>query len=184
MDVILPNPGRRYTSADPITVREWPMKRDQLTAMAVNGHHAVTALLRRFVSPAFDLIVRLWIGTVFFRSGLEKIKDWDSTVFLFTEEYKLPLLPPDVAAVLGTINELSMPLLLFIGLASRLATLPLIAMTCVIQFVLGASNPAYDSAEHFYWLFLLGMILVRGPGLYSVDHLIARHFAAPATKPT
>lgn len=158
------------------------MNRDQLTVFAVNSYQAATAVLQRFVSPAFDLAVRLWIGLIFFRSGLEKIKDWDATVFLFAEEYKLPLLPPEVAAVLGTVNELGLPILLFIGLASRLATLPLLAMTCVIQFVLGASNPAYDSMEHFYWLFLLGMILVRGPGLYSLDHLIARRFAVP-TKP-
>jgi putative oxidoreductase len=183
MDVILPSLSQHYSVAEVKTARGQSMKRDQLIALAVNIHHSATALLQRFVSPAFDLVVRIWIGLVFFRSGLEKIKDWDATVFLFAEEYKLPLLSPKLAAALGTFNELALPILLFVGLASRLATLPLIVMTCVIQFVLGASNPAYDSMEHFYWLFLLGMILVRGPGLYSLDHFIVRRFAAPTTGP-
>jgi putative oxidoreductase len=130
--------------------------------------------LMRFGAPVFDLAVRVWIGLVFFRSGLEKAKDWESTLFLFQEEYKLPILPPELAAGLGMATELAMPVLLFIGLASRLAALPLIGMTLVIQFVLGAADPAYNSTEHYYWLFLLLMIVVRGPGVLSADHLIAK----------
>lgn len=131
-------------------------------------------LLTRFAAPVFDLSVRLWIGLVFFRSGLEKAKDWESTLFLFQEEYKLPILPPDVAAGLGMATELAMPVLLFLGLAARLAALPLIAMTLVIQFVLGAADPAYNSTEHYYWLFLLCAVVVRGPGRLSADHVIAK----------
>ena len=66
-----------------------------------------------------------------------------------------------------------MPVFLVLGLASRLAALPLIGMTLVIQFVL-AADPAYDNVEHFYWLFLLGMIVIRGPGVLSLDYLIKR----------
>jgi putative oxidoreductase len=152
---------------------------DRLIALTEAAHRIATDTLQRYAAPVFDLAVRLWIGLVFFRSGVEKVRDWDATVFLFTEEYKLPLLPPDVAAVLGAANELIMPALLFVGLAARLATLPLIAMTCVIQFVLGAGMPAYESTEHVYWLFLLGMVLIRGPGRLSLDHLIARRYALP-----
>ena len=71
------------------------------------------------------------------------------------------VLPPEVAAVLGTTFELGMPIFLVLGLGARLAALPLIGMACVIQFVLGANNPDYDNVEHFYWLFLLLMIVFR-----------------------
>lgn len=146
-------------------------------APAVLPHYlAVRSVIERFAAPVFDLLLRFWIGLVFFRSGLEKSMDWDATVFLFQEEYKLPLLPPEVAAALGMTTEITMPLLLFAGLAARLAAVPLIGMTCVIQFILGARDPSFDSMDHFYWLFLLGVIVVRGAGKLSVDHLIALRY--------
>jgi putative oxidoreductase len=123
----------------------------------------------------WDLAARLWIARVFFTSGLVKIRDWDSTLYLFQEEYKVPVLPVDVAAVLGTTFELCMPVLLTLGLCSRLAALPLIGMTLVIQFVLGAHNPDYDHVEHFMWLFLLTSIVVRGPGPLSLDGVLQRY---------
>jgi putative oxidoreductase len=135
-----------------------------------------TAGLARYGAPLWDLAVRLWMARVFFNSGLTKINDWDSTIYLFQDEYKVPLLPPEAAAVLGTTFELGMPVLLTLGLFSRLAALPLIGMTLVIQFVLGGSNPAYDNVEHFYWLFLLAGIVVRGAGPVSLDAVLKRAF--------
>lgn len=135
-------------------------------------HARVIEALTLYVSPLFDLAVRLFMARVFFRSGLTKLADWDITVSLFADEYKVPLLPPEAAAVLGTTFELGMPVFLVLGLGARLAALPLIGMACIIQFVLGAVNPDYDSVEHFYWLFLLGMIVIKGPGPISLDHLI------------
>jgi putative oxidoreductase len=148
-------------------------------ARLVSIHTQATAALDRYVGPLFDLAVRLWIARVFFQSGRTKLADWAITVSLFQDEYNVPLLPPAVAAVFGTTFELAMPVFLVLGLASRLAALPLIAMTCVIQFVLGSANPDYDSAEHFYWLFLLGMIVIKGPGAISLDRLIRARFAKP-----
>lgn len=136
----------------------------------------VTALLQRFAAPVFDLAVRLYIAQVFFMSGRTKIADWETTVYLFESEYNVPVLPPEIAAYIGTTFELLMPVFLIVGLASRLAALPLIGMACVIQFVLGSANPDYDSVEHFYWMFLLAMIVIRGPGLLSLDHLIRKRF--------
>jgi putative oxidoreductase len=155
-----------------ITAEDMPMTRHRAIETLTANYRRATGAIERWIAPLFDLMIRVMIGSVFFRSGPQKIQDWDSTVFLFQEEYKVPLLPPEVAAVTGTFNELVMPLLLFVGLASRLAALPLIGMTLVIQFVLGAINPAYDSMEHFYWLALLAMVVVRGPGRLSLDHLI------------
>ena len=145
-----------------------------LIAAGESFYHLTVGLLERFVAPVLDLAIRLWMARVFFNSGLVKIMDWDATVFLFQDEYKVPILPPEVAAVFGTTFELGMPVLLVLGLFARLAALPLIVMALVIQFVLGANNPAYDSVEHFYWLFLLATIVVRGPGKLSLDHLIHR----------
>ncbi|KAA0595875.1 DoxX family protein [Azospirillum lipoferum] len=128
--------------------------------------------LNAWGAPLLQLALRLWIARVFFNSGLTKIQDWDTTVLLFQEEYKVPLLPPDLAALLGTAFELGMPILLVAGLMTRVAALPLLGMSLVIQFVLGAANPAYNSIEHFYWMFLLLAILVHGPGRLSLDHMI------------
>jgi putative oxidoreductase len=135
-----------------------------------------TTTLQRYAAPVFDLAVRLYIAQVFFMSGRTKISDWDTTVYLFASEYKVPLLPPEFAAMLGTTFELAMPLFLIVGLAARFAALPLFGMACVIQFVLGAANPDYDSTEHFYWMFLLAMIVIRGAGTLSLDHVIRKRF--------
>ena len=140
----------------------------------------ITDLLERFGAPLFDLGVRLWIAQVFFLSGRTKLRDWDSTISLFENDYNVPRLPPEIAAYLGTTFELAMPVFLAFGLASRLAALPLIGMSVVIQFVLGAANPDYDNVEHFYWIFLLAMIAIRGPGPISLDQLIAKYFARNA----
>jgi putative oxidoreductase len=145
--------------------------------VAAASYARATAVLERYAAPVFDLAVRFWMARVFFNSGRVKIADWNSTIYLFRDEYKVPVLPPEVAAVIGTTFELGMPIFLVLGLCARLAALPLIGMACVIQFVLGASNPDYDNVEHFYWLFLLTLIVVRGPGTLSLDWLVRRKFA-------
>ena len=143
-------------------------------AQAAKTVRRAVDLIEAWAAPVLQLAIRLWIARVFFNSGLTKIQDWDATLFLFQEEYRVPLLPTSVAALMGTTFELAMPVLLVVGLATRLAALPLIGMSLVIQFVLGATNPAYDNVEHFYWLFLLLVIAIRGPGPLSLDHLLSR----------
>jgi putative oxidoreductase len=118
------------------------------------------------------LIARFAVATVFWRSGQTKVDGFfhikDNTFFLFSEEYKVPLLPPDVAAYLATTAEHVFPILLIVGLASRLSALGLIAMTAVIQlFVYPDGWP-----DHILWFALLLVILSRGPGAISLDHLI------------
>jgi putative oxidoreductase len=133
-------------------------------------------ILQLWLSPFLLLAIRLWIARVFFSSGLVKISDWDATLFLFQTSYKVPILPPEIAAPLAAAFELSMPVLLILGLFTRLAALPLLGMSLVIQFALGAADPAYNNIEHFYWMFLLLTIFVFGPGKISLDHLIMRRF--------
>lgn len=156
MIVTIPAPGIAFAAQAATTVRR------------------AVGLIEAWAAPVLQLAIRLWIARVFFNSGLTKIQDWDATLFLFQEEYRVPLLPTSVAALMGTTFELAMPVLLVVGLATRLAALPLIGMSLVIQFVLGATNPAYDNVEHFYWLFLLLAIAIRGPGAISLDHLLSR----------
>lgn len=147
-----------------------------LTAKITAFYGPVIKKLETHGAPLADLAVRIWIGLMFFRSGLQKLDDWESTLFLFEYEYALPILPFEVSAYLGTAFELVMPIFLFIGLAARLAALPLLGMALTIQFVLGANNAAYDDYNHYAWMVFLLVIIMRGPGKISVDHMV-RHKA-------
>jgi putative oxidoreductase len=116
-----------------------------------------------------QLLARVGVGAVFFKSGMTKIASWEFTLMLFREEYRVPLLPPEIAAPLATATELSMPVLLVLGLFARLATLPLIGMVLVIQLFVYPQS----WAEHLTWAALLLLILTRGPGAISLDRFIA-----------
>lgn len=131
-----------------------------------------------WLGPIADLMVRIAIFRVFFWSGLVKIDDWQGTLTLFEYEYAVPLLPPAVAAVLATITELGASSLVLAGFGARLAALPLLAMTLVIQFVLGAANPAYNQLDHYLWMALLLTVIARGPGPISIDAVLRRRLGA------
>ncbi|HVJ40056.1 MAG TPA: DoxX family protein [Dongiaceae bacterium] len=125
--------------------------------------------VQRIGAPAVDLLIRVALFRVFFWSGLVKIHDWPGTLQLFKYEYMVPVLPTDIAAVLAAACELGASSLVLIGLFSRLAALPLLGMSMVIQFVLGSVNPAYNDLEHYLWMVLLLSVIVRGAGILSVD---------------
>lgn len=117
------------------------------------------------------LALRLFPALVFWQSGRTKVEGFaikDSTWFLFQHEYALPLIPSDLAAVLATLAEHLLPVLLILGLCTRLSALGLLAMTAVIQVFV------YPSAwvTHGLWAAALLAIAARGPGRWSVDHLI------------
>jgi putative oxidoreductase len=133
---------------------------------------AVRALLERFPLSLIQLAMRIAIGMVFFNSGMLKINSWEFAIKLFEDEYKVPFIDPTLAARLATFNELTFPILLFLGLATRLATLPLLGMVAVIQTFV------YPQAwtEHLLWASVLVFLLTRGPGTLSLDHLIERTF--------
>lgn len=129
-----------------------------------------TDKLQDYGFPILLFIMRCWMANVFFLSGLTKISNWDATLFLFKSEYMVPILPPEIAAYVSTFNELCLPVLLVLGLATRFATLPMLAMTLVIQFT-------YEmNMEHLYWGFLLLTILFCGPGKISIDYWIKRKY--------
>jgi putative oxidoreductase len=117
--------------------------------------------------------LRLAVSTVFWNSAMTKLANWDTAVALFADEYKVPLLPPELAAYLAVSVELSTPVLLVLGLATRAAALVLLGMTAVIEiFVYPQAWPT-----HLQWAAMLLVLLCRGAGAVSMDHWVRRRFA-------
>jgi putative oxidoreductase len=128
------------------------------------------AWLERFPLSILQFLFRFTIAAVFWNSGQTKIASWLTTVALFRDEYQVPVLPPELAATLAATVELTCPVLLVLGLATRLATLPMLGMTFVIEVFVYPEN----WLEHLTWATTLLFILTRGPGLLSLDHFIAQ----------
>lgn len=137
---------------------------------------SILGLFERIPHTLLAVIARLSIASVFWASARTKVADGtlftlsDSAVYLFQEEYRLPVLPPEVAAHLALFNEHAMPILLVLGLASRFAAGVLLAMTVVIQ--LFVYPDAYG--VHGPWAVCLLYLMKYGAGVVSIDHLIAR----------
>lgn len=131
-------------------------------------------LLARIPHELLALLARLSVGTIFLRSGLLKLDGWadGTTLTLFREEYRLPLLPPEPASYLATGAELSLPILLFLGLFTRPAALALLGMTLVIEVFVYPN--AFDT--HGVWAVALLYLAKVGPGRFALDHLF---FAPP-----
>lgn len=127
------------------------------------------AVMEHWLTPIFDLAIRLYVASVFFKSGLTKIADWRSTVTLFQYEYQVPLLPPELAALLGTAGELGLPLLLALGLASRFGAAGLSVMN-VVAVISYADLSDLGRQDHLLWGALLLVTLLHGPGRWSLDH--------------
>lgn len=134
-------------------------------------------------SHLLDLGIRLYVAKVFFWSGLTKIANWETTVALFEDEYRVPLLPPELAAAAGTFGELVFPVLLALGLAGRFAaaSLFIVNLVAVASYwhVLKDLEPAL--AQHWYWGVLLLVSLLHGPGKLALDSVVWQRW--PALRP-
>lgn len=119
-----------------------------------------------------QLMSRFSLAVIFWRSGQTKIASWPLTLQLFASEYRVPVLPPEIAASLAATVELTTPVLLVFGLLTRLATLPMIGMALTIQLFVYPEN----WPDHLTWMTFLLLLLSRGPGRLSIDHLARRHF--------
>jgi putative oxidoreductase len=120
-----------------------------------------------------EIFFRLGVGLAFWRSGQTKIQSWDTTLALFSDEYRVPLLSPEIAAYMATAVELTAPVLLLFGFATRLGAAAMLGMTIVIQaFVYPQSYPT-----HVLWAGPLLYLVLRGPGVLSIDHLIRKQFS-------
>lgn len=138
------------------------------------------SLIDNVLGPLIDLVARIYIARVFFLSGLTKIDDWSITVSLFTDEYRVPFVPPAVAAFMGAAGELVLPVFLVLGLAGRLGALGLFAVNlmAVVSYyhVLGAPEQQAALTNHFLWGMVLALLAAHGPGKLSVDALIAKRW--------
>ena len=130
------------------------------------------ALLERVPVAIPQLLFRSGMGLVFWRSAQSKLASWDTTIVLFREEYRVPLLPPDIAAYLATTVELTTPILLVLGLATRFGAAAMLGMALVIQLLVYPQN----YPDHLLWSGPLLYLILRGPGVLSLDHLIRRRF--------
>ena len=129
------------------------------------------------LQPIALLAARLYIARIFIQSGMVKISDWSATLALFHDEYKVPVLPPDLAAYVGTFGELCFPVLIVLGLAGRFGAAGLFVVNAmaVLSYpqLWGFDCPA-GIHSHFYWGSLLLALTVFGPGKLSLDELILR----------
>jgi putative oxidoreductase len=147
------------------------------TASALRAPSGICATLGR-IRRALDAVGYSWlalplrfaVATVFWNSAMSKLANWETTLSLFADEYQLPLIPPEMAACLATSIEISTPVLLVLGLLTRPVALLLLGMTAVIEiFVYPLAWPT-----HIQWAAMLLVLLFRGPGAFSLDHLISR----------
>jgi putative oxidoreductase len=126
--------------------------------------------LNRVPLSLLQLLMRVGVGAVFFNAGLLKYRSWELTLLLFRDEYRVPLFDPALMARMATFNELTFSTLLFLGLATRFATVPFLGMIAVIQTFV------YPNAwvEHLVWTSILLFLLTRGGGALSLDYVIGR----------
>ena len=126
----------------------------------------------------FLALMRFYVGYQFWKAGMLKLNSWDSTLFLFEHEYRVPLLSPYLAALLGTVGELLFPLMLFLGLAGRLGALGLsvVNVVAVIAYAHVIFSPGFENTvnDHWLWGLMLLAVMVFGPGKLSLDYLVNR----------
>ena len=125
------------------------------------------------LQPLAALAARVFVGKAFFLSGLTKLRDWDITLALFQDEYQVPLLPPELAAVLGTGGELVLPVLLVLGLGGRFAALGLSVVNVVAVVSLAEIAPA-ALQQHITWGVLLAALALYGCGSWSLGPVLRR----------
>ncbi|MDX8386090.1 MAG: DoxX family protein [Gallionella sp.] len=129
-----------------------------------------------YAIPLLDIGLRLHLANVFFKSGLIKIKTWDSTIYLFSEEYRVPLLSPEMAAYLATGAELLLPVLLVVGLFGRFAALGLFVLNAVAVYAYFHELSEAGINQHLYWGLLLAVLMLHGMSKLSLDAWLEKRF--------
>jgi putative oxidoreductase len=133
------------------------------------------------LQPLAALAARLYVAWVFFASGLTKLRDWDTTLALFTDEYHVPLLSPQLAAVMGTGGEIVLPIMLALGIGGRFAALGLSVINVVAVISLSEIAPAALN-QHMLWGSLLAALALYGLGPLSLDRWLKPRLYDPLTK--
>jgi putative oxidoreductase len=140
----------------------------------VSSYRDLLGVANRFPLSIIQLLSRVAVAHVFWNSAQSKLASWQTTQQLFAMEYHVPLLPPDIAAPLATATELTGSVLVFFGLLSRVGAVALLGVITIIQLFIYPEN----WGEHLVWASLLLLIVFRGPGKISLDHLVSRYFSA------
>jgi putative oxidoreductase len=165
-------------AALPSEQRDTSMKTKSNTGISARADRLLEAL-DRFPYWALAIPLRLAVATIFWNSAMTKLADWNAALALFTDEYKVPLLPPVIAAYIAVSIELTTPVLLVSGLLTRVAALVLLGMTAFIEiFVYPLAWPT-----HLQWAAMLLVLLCRGPGLVSLDYLLRTRVWGLAPRP-
>lgn len=138
-----------------------------------NTVRAVGCVVRALDAVPYTLLaipLRLAVAVVFWSSAQAHLANWDTTLYLFSDQYRVPLLPSDMAAFLAVAIEVITPPLLVLGLLTRAASAVLLGMTAVIEiFVYPQAWPT-----HIQWAAMMLVLLCRGPGKLSLDWLVRR----------
>ncbi len=134
------------------------------------------SLLEKLQSPLL-LVFRIWVAKVFFMSGLQKIGNWEQTLTLFEYEYNVPLLPYELAAIMATIGELALPVVLIIGIATRLSAIALsiLNIMAVVSYYATLAKVG-QLTPHIFWGAMLLTNIIFGAGFFSVDQWIKSKF--------
>ena len=128
-----------------------------------------SGLCASYLMPLTNLAARIYVGLDFFRSGLAKLDDFEETLELFEEDWVVPLLPSNVSAYLATAGELVLPVLLFIGLFTRVGAIGLFIMALVIEIFVFPGT-----VQHYYWMIILAMLVAQGGSKISLDNWLLK----------
>lgn len=135
------------------------------------------------LAPLLDLALRLLLANVFIKSGLTKIQTWDSTLYLFREEYHVPLLNPDFAAYLATGAELGLPVLLVLGLFGRFAAFGLFILNALAAYSYYDNLSEAGLNQHLYWGLMLAVLTLHGSGKWALDTRLEKRCSPCVTMP-
>ncbi len=141
----------------------------------IKKYFITTDIIKCYLSPIFALVLRAIIFRDFFTSGWLKMgyimnDQWDTVLYLFSDEYKVPFLSPEAAAVFGTFNELTFPVLILVGLATRLSGAVILFMSILIELTF------MQSPIHIIWMISASYLILYGPGVLSIDYFIAKKY--------
>jgi putative oxidoreductase len=133
-----------------------------------NLYNKVFDGLDKWLSPLWFFYIRYWLADVFFRSGLLGISDWQNNIDLFRDEFKVPILSPEVAAYLSTAVELICPVLLILGLGTRFAALAIFFTALVIELTY------IHHLDHILWMLASSLLVLKGAEKISLDYALSK----------
>ncbi len=142
--------------------------------MIINLYNTLSDLCRGLITPVVNLVARIYIGMEFFRSGLLKLDDWlygdfEETIEMFSEDWVVPFLPTELSAYLATLGELVLPIMLIVGIFTRVGAIGLFLMALTIEvFVYPGTQ------QHYYWMLILGYLAAQGGQLLSADNFLLK----------